>query len=88
MPKTGTLGIDPEQDIAGRIGNECFMCGRPITDPDNLGMFGPKPAAPELQPVVVELPVHLSCLHGVPWTITSREYERRIHDLADLKRPN
>ena len=86
MGKVGTLGVDPEKDLAGRIGNECFLCGGLIFHSKDLGWFGQKPNTPDEQLVTLELPMHLSCMHGLPLVTVKREFNRRVRDLANLKR--
>jgi len=74
----GSLGINPDLDIAGRIGNECFLCAKPI-------VREPVFYAP-VTPMAVELPAHLACFDGRDMAEVAREYHRRIHDLANVAR--
>lgn len=75
----GTLGIDPTQDIAGVLGNECFVCGHTIYS--KPGFFGPDGA------LTPKLPIHQkSCFLNTPLATLIAEYHRRIADLAGLGR--
>lgn len=74
----GTLGIDPTQDIAGVLGNECFLCAHLIFA--NPRFFGPG------SPLLPKLPCHEKCFLEHPLSHTVAEYHRRIADLAGVQR--
>lgn len=71
-------GIDPTQDAAGILGDECFLCGKPRCNTS----FGPKG---ELSP---QLAAHADCFHGRDVGDVIDEYTRRLHDLVGARRPH
>lgn len=75
---TNGFGIDPTQDIAGRIGCECFLCG--LTIHGEPLWFGPVGA------LATKLPHHGHCLEGKSPLQVVTEYNRRLHDLANVAR--
>lgn len=76
---SGGFGIDPSKDVAGIIGHECFLCGKPIIRVAPVFFGGEGDFAPKL-------PAHLLCLDGRQTTEIAAEYHRRISDLVNVRR--
>ena len=74
----GTLGINPLEDIAGKLGAECFLCGKAITG--EAHWFGKKG---DLMP---KLPCHLNCARSTTIDRVVVAYETIIADLAEVPR--
>lgn len=69
---------DTTRDITAFLRSECFLCGKPIgLDPIQFGVPGD---------LSLFLDCHGECLNGRPVSEVAKEYHRRIHDLANVKR--
>lgn len=78
--------IDPTQDVAGILGAECFMCGKPIHDGQQWANFGPRTSEDPKLEMAPQLPLHLACINDVQHEAVMNEYHNRIADLAGVKR--
>ena len=74
----GTLGINPEEDVAGVIGNECFLCGKPIAGAPLF--FGAR------SDFASQLPAHPECFNNRDQQSVAREYHHRISDMLGTRR--
>lgn len=69
--------------MAGILGPECFLCGKRQRDLQPCDHT----FAPEGDPMLtVALPVHAACLRGRKVRYVIREYQRRVGDLAGVRR--
>lgn len=73
------IGVDPTQDIGGRIGLECFVCGKPVLDAVPIFWKGTEWFHPKL-------PIHKAHLDAYDTNEIAAEYHRRISDLAEVAR--